>query len=317
MLGLMNPTHTDAGLACLSRLAGLLAAHAPSDGVFELAIPGVHAIRASQPNVEQLHGLQKAALCIIAQGAKTVVLGGDSYHYDPSHMMLFSVDLPVAGQVRRASVAEPYYCFRLDLDPVRIGELTRKVYPDGLPKVAESRAIFLARASDEVSGAAARLLELAQQPDQLALIAPLIIDEILIRLLRSSVGGRLAQIGHADSHVHRVSRAVRWVREHFAQPMRVEELAARVHMSPSSLHLHFKAVTSMSPLQFQKTMRLQEARRLILGGGIDAAGAGQAVGYLSASQFSREYTRFFGNPPLRDITRLRPLASDHASTCAR
>lgn len=289
----------------VTRLAGLLSAHAPHDGSFELCIPGVHAIRASRPSAELVHGLHRPALCLIAQGAKTVMLGEEFYEYDASRMLIFSVDLPIAAQVRHASHARPYLCFRLDIDPQRVAELVLKVYPDGIPRVQNSRAVCLAQASETIVDAAARLLELMAQPVEANLLAPLCVEEILIRLLRSPIGGRLAQIGHAESNVHRVAKAVSWVRDNFTQPIRVEDLADMVYMSASSLHQHFKSVTSMSPLQYQKVLRLQEARRLMISMGMDAGIASRRVGYLSPSHFSREYARFFGSAPTKDIARLR------------
>ena len=153
--------------------------------------------------------------------------------------------------------------------------------------------------------AAARLVELMAQPADAELIAPLVVDEILIRLLRSSIGPRVAQIGQRESRVQRVAKAVPWIRQHFAQAISLEDLAGLVHMSVSSFHQHFKAVTTMTPLQYQKVLRLQEARRLMLSRMLDAGSAARQVGYLSASQFSRDYTRLFGNAPTRDVARLR------------
>lgn len=294
-----TPSHRNPRLA---RLADLLGAYAPVDGDFTLAIPGLHAIRASTPSVEVVHGVQGPALCLIAQGAKTVMLGSEHYDYDASRMLIFSLDLPIAAQVTEATRAEPYLCFRLDIDAQRIADLTLKVYPDGAPRVAETRAVYLARANDAIVDAAVRLMELLAQPDDVHLLAPLIIEEMFVRLLRSPVGGRLAQVGQQESSVHRVAKAVCWVRDHFAHPIKVDELAALAHMSPSSLHQHFKSVTSMSPLQYQKVLRLQEARRL-LSTGMSASTAGGRVGYVSASQFSREYARLFGSAPTRDSVR--------------
>lgn len=303
MLGFMNTTTDfipagapDPGLARLARLLGALA---PGDGTFALPIPGVHAIRASRPNAALVHGLQGPSVCIIAQGAKTVMLGNETYDYDAARMLIFSIDLPVAAQVTQATPANPYLCFRLDIDPQRIAELTLKVYPQGAPTVPETRAIYLARANAAIADAAARLLALATAPDDAPLLAPLVVEEILVRLLRSPIGGRLAQVGQRESSVHRIARAVDWVRAHYTQAIKVDELAELVHMSPSSLHLHFKSVTSMSPLQYQKALRLQEARRL-MATGMGASTAGGRVGYVSASQFSREYARMFGSAPTRD-----------------
>jgi len=287
------------------RLASVIRAYAPHDGRFELRIPGVHANRVSRTNTELVHAMARPALCIVAQGAKSVLLGQEVYEYDASQMLVFSVDLPVAGQVTKASPAEPYLSFKLDLDPHKIAELVLKVYPHGLPRVPENRGICVSPINMGIVNAAARLLELMGQPGEAELLAPLVIEEILIRLLRSPIGVRVAQIGRVESSVHGIAKAVAWLRTNFSQPMKVEELAKLAHMSLSSLHQHFKAVTSMSPLQFQKVLRLQEARRLMLSTMVDAGTASWRVGYQSASQFSREYGRFFGCAPTKDIARLR------------
>lgn len=292
----------------LARMAALLALHTPADGSFALALPGVHAIRVSRPNADLVHGLQQAALCIVAQGSKTVLLGSEAYTYDPARMLVFSVDLPVAARVDEASPVCPYLCLRLDLDPRRIAELVLKVYPGGVPQAAPGRAIWLAQASEAIVDAGARLLAALADPVDAGLLAPLAVEEMLVRLLRSPVGGRLAQMGRAESNVHRIARAVAWVRDHYMQPIRVEQLACLASMSASSLHQHFKAVTSMSPLQYQKVLRLQEARRL-MASGVGAATAGGRVGYASASQFSREYARLFGSAPTRDLPKRRDVTN--------
>jgi len=289
----------------LAKLARLIAAYAPHDGSFDLSVPGLAVSRTARVNAGCAHALRLPSLCLIARGSKTVIVGQEVYEYDPSRMLVFSVALPVAAQVTQASSAEPYLAFRLDLDPRKIAELVLKVYPAGLSPVPERRAVYVAPADPGILAAATRLMECLARPGDVELLSPLIVDEILIRLLRSPIGPRVAQMGLAESSIQRVARAVSWLREHFSQPMKVEELAELVHMSPSSFHEHFRSVTSMSPLQYQKVLRLQEARRLLLSATLDASAASQRVGYLSASQFSREYSRFFGCAPTRDIARLR------------
>jgi AraC-like DNA-binding protein len=289
----------------LTKLARLIAAYAPHDGSFELRIPGVHASRFSRINAECVHALSLPSLCIVAQGAKTVIVGQDVYEYDASRMIVFSVALPVAAQITQASHSEPYLGLKLDLDPHEIAELVLKVFPHGLPPAQERSAVYITPADASIVNAATRLMECLAQAGDTELLAPLVIDEILIRLLRSPIGVRIAQMGFAESSVHRIAKAISWLRENFSQPMKVEDLAGLVHMSVSSFHEHFKSVTSMSPLHYQKVLRLQEARRLMLSTMTDASTASQRVGYLSASQFSREYSRFFGSAPTKDISRLR------------
>lgn len=296
------PGPNEADTAKLSRL---IAAYAPHDGSFELRIPGLHASRLSRSNTECFHSLRLPSLCIVAQGAKTVIVGQEVYEYDASRMIVFSVALPVASQITQASHSEPYLALKLDLDPHKIADLVLKVFPHGLPPVQERGAVYITAIDVSIINAATRLMECLGLPGDAELLAPLVMDEILIRLLRSPIGVRVAQMGFAESSVHRVAKAISWLRANFSQPMRVEGLAGLVHMSVSSFHEHFKSVTSMSPLHYQKVLRLQEARRLMLSTIMDAGTASQHVGYLSASQFSREYSRFFGSAPTKDIARLR------------
>ena len=301
-----HPAHEEGPHAqSLGRLATLLAANTPHDGSFELRLPGVHAIRRSKVTRAKVRATVTPALCVVAQGAKVVMLGREVYSYDASRMIVYAVDLPVAGHIVRASQREPFLALRLDLDPYKIAELILKVYPRGVPSPRDRRGVFVGQATTAVVDAAARLVELAAQPADAGLLAPLVVDEILIRILRSSVGPRVAQIGQNESGFQRVAMAVSWVRANFAQPMAVQALADLAHMSLSSFHQHFKAVTAMSPLQYQKVLRLHEARRLILSRMLDVGSAGRQVGYLSASQFSREYARLFGNAPARDVAKLR------------
>jgi len=289
----------------VTKLARLIAAYAPHDGSFELRIPGLHASRFSRINTECFHSVRSPSLCIVAQGAKTVIVGQEVYEYDASRMIVFSVALPVASQITQASHSEPYLALRLDLDPRKIADLVLKVYPHRLPPVQERRAVYVTPADARIVNAATRLMECLAQPGDAELLAPLVVDEIVIRLVRSPIGVRVAQMGFVESSVHRVAKAISWLRANFSQPIKVEDLAALVHMSVSSFHEHFKSVTSMSPLHYQKVLRLQEARRLMLSTIMDAGTASQRVGYLSASQFSREYSRFFGSAPTKDIARLR------------
>jgi AraC-like DNA-binding protein len=291
--------------ADIAILANLIKAYAPHDGSFELRVPGLHVIRRSRASTELMHGVQQSALCIVAQGAKSVILGRDIYEYDTAHLIAFSVDVPVASRVTRASLTEPYLCLRLDLDPQKIATLVLKVFPHGLPRVQDNSAVCLTLADDRIINAAVRLVELMALPKDAELLAPLVIDEILIRLLLSPVGTRIAQIGLANTGVYGVEKAISWLRANFSQPMKVEELAELANMSVSSFHQHFRSVTSMSPLQYQKVLRLQEARSLMLSKMMDAGSASQLVGYVSASQFSREYGRFFGSAPTKDIIKLR------------
>jgi len=273
------------------------------------AIPRVTAIRSSVPT-EPVHTVYRPALCIIAQGRKQVMIGQTVLVYDPAKYLVASVDMPLVGQVLEASADAPYLCFMLDLDPAAIGALmleTKMTQADG---AAPGPALSLTPLTPPVIDAAVRLLRLLETPADIPVLAPLAEREILYRLLVGDETSRLRQIAFAESKLQQVNRAIGWIKQNFRAPFSIETLAAEARMSASALHEHFKTVTSMSPLQYQKQLRLQEARRLILLQSLDAAMAGHTVGYDSPSQFSREYKRLFGAPPARDIARLReqPMA---------
>ena len=293
-------------------LADALRARAPYDGRFDLPLAGVQAYRASRTNPELFPVVQQSAVCIIAQGSKRTLIGQDIFDYDESRMLVASLDVPMAAQITRASIASPYLSLKLDLDPRRIAELTLKVYPNGLPRAQDPRAIYVGQMDRDIILAATRLLSLLDHSGDVELIGPLVVDEIIIRLLRGPLGPRVAMMGQADSTVRRIGKVVAHIRDNYIQPLQAEALASLASMSVSSFHQHFRSVTSMSPLQYQKALRLQEARRLMLSSLADAASAARRVGYVSASQFSREYTRFFGMPPSRDMMRLRDISTDYA-----
>ncbi len=288
-----------------STLAKMIGALVPYDGTIELRFPGVRVARVSEPNNDPVHYVQRASMCIVAQGAKVVIIGGDTYGYEAGQIALYSIDVPMAGRVTRASISEPYLLLMIDLDDQKVAELALRVFPHGLPQARDSRSLYVGDANAHIIDAATRLLELMTQPIDAELLAPLVRDEILIRVLRSPIGERVAQVGKADSTVRRIAKAVSRLRTDFDQPVVIEELATLVNMSVTSFHRRFKAVTGMSPLQYQKTLRLQEARRLMLTAMLDAGTAGRRVGYSSPAQFSREYGRFFGSAPTKDINRLR------------
>jgi AraC-like DNA-binding protein len=258
--------------------------------------------RADEPTAP-LPAVYDASLCIIAQGAKRVSLGEQSLVYDAAHYLLVSVDLPLVGHVIEADGDAPYLCCKIDIDQAMLAELLlvegRRAPKANLPVLA------VYRSDDDLIDAACRLIRLLDRPDSIPALAPLIEREILYRLLTGPHGPALRYMAVADSHLNQVSRAIAAIRTGFDQPLRIRDIAAAAGMSPSSLHEHFKAVTRMTPLEYQKQLRLQEARRLMLSGGTTASGAGFAVGYESPSQFNREYARLFGAPPRRDIEQLQ------------
>lgn len=289
-------------MATLQELARLIERYAPDDGVYETEVPRLAAIRMSRPT-EPIHALHQPALCIVAQGRKQVMLGSEIFEYGPGQHLVFSVDLPIVGQI----VEAPYLCLRLDLDATQLGGLMLDAAPARALTGAAPRGLILSTVTDELLDAAIRLARLADTPRDRPTLAPLAEREILYRLLQGDHAGTLRDIARAESRLAQIGRAIGWIKRHYRAPFAIETVAAEASMSPSSFHEHFKAVTAMSPLQYQKQLRLQEARRLILGQAMDAATAGHAVGYDSPSQFSREYRRLFGAPPLRDAARLRTI----------
>ncbi|MDQ2078674.1 AraC family transcriptional regulator [Xanthobacteraceae bacterium Astr-EGSB] len=268
------------------------------------AVPNLFLIRSSRPT-DPLHGLQQPAVCIVAQGRKQVMAGRAVLAYDAAHYLVAAVEVPIVGQILEASVAKPYLCLRLDLDPAAIAALMMEAPVRGDDGSVPGPSLAISRVTPPLLDAAVRLMRLLESPQDIAVLAPLAEREILYRLLMGEQAARLRQIAIAESRTQQVARAIAWIKENFRAPFSMEALAAHAHMSPSTLHMHFKAVTAMSPLQYQKQIRLQEARRLILSQSLDAAVAGHNVGYDSPSQFSREYKRLFGAPPARDIARLR------------
>lgn len=287
-----------------AELARLIAQYAATDGVHQTAIAPLSLVRMSQPSVPT-HTLHKPALCIIAQGQKQAMLADELYVYNSASYLVVSVDLPVTGQVMQASPELPYLCVRLDLDPKEIGDLIMAAEHRVKKNDAPARGMFVSKATTSLLDAILRLMQLLAAPQDIPVLAPLAMREILYRLLQEEQGGMLQQIAMSDSQAQHVVKAIELIKRDYRLPLRIESLAREANMSSSSLHHHFKAVTAMTPLQFQKQLRLQEARRLLFTEIGDAATAGHLVGYESPSQFSREYNRMFGAPPARDAARLR------------
>ncbi|MBB6637832.1 AraC family transcriptional regulator [Cohnella thailandensis] len=288
-----------------ARLARLIRTYTPHDGTFSQRIPGLHVSRYSRVNIDYVKTFDIPSLLIVAQGAKVVTVGQEVHSFGRSHMLLFPVALPIAVKTVQATHSDPYLSVKLNLDPQRIAELVLKVYPQGLPAVRNRSAGYVISADLGMLNAVTRLVECLSNPGDAELLAPLVADEILIRVLRSPIGAQVAEICFADSGMQRVVKAIAWLRDNFSQQMKVADLAELVHMSASAFHEHFKAVTSMSPLQYQKALRLHEARRLLISNSMDATAACQMVGYASASQFSRDYRSFFGSPPSKDVAEWR------------
>lgn len=292
-----------------AELIRLIEQHHGDVGPRATAIPRLHLMRARQPT-ERMHALHEPAVCIAAQGRKRVMLGDRILEYDRTRFLVVSVDVPVAGQIIDASPREPYLALRLDLDPAQLTSLFMEIGDSVRRDRAPEQGLVLGCVTPELLDAAVRLLRLLERPQDASFLAPLIEREILYRLICSEQGARLWQIAHGESRLQQINRAIRRLQRDFEKPIAIAELAAEAGMSVSAFHQHFKTITSMSPLQYQKQLRLQEARRLILSAAVDAATAAHRVGYDSASQFSREYSRLFGAPPMRDAQRLRAQAPE-------
>ncbi|POA56669.1 MULTISPECIES: AraC family transcriptional regulator [unclassified Pseudomonas] len=287
-----------------AELAAIIDRHTVVDGSHATAIDSLFVSRHSHTH-QFAPGLAQPALCIMAQGRKEVQLADETYNYDPLHYLVVSVAVPLSGKVAMVSPEQPILALRLDIDPGEINALIADAGPLGVPARPTGRGLYVERLDSPMLDAVLRLTRLLDTPKDIAMLAPLVRREILYRLLRSPQGHRLYEIATTNSQSHRVNQAIEWLNGNFEQSLRIDDLAREVNLSVSTLHHRFKAMTAMSPLQYQKQLRLQEARRLMLAEGLEASVAGYRVGYESPSQFSREYSRLFGAPPLRDMARLR------------
>ncbi|MET0645041.1 MAG: AraC family transcriptional regulator, partial [Pyrinomonadaceae bacterium] len=276
----------------------------PGDGARQ-ALEGLFLARLTKPTESPL-ALYQPALCFVVQGGKQVLVGDEVLRYDPGHYLLFTVDLPVIFRVEEASQERPYFGMRLDLDPTLVAAVMMEAGAETRKGDASVKAIGVNTIDADLLDAVVRLVRLADKPGEPKVLAPLIKREIVYRLLAGGEGARLGHlVASSRGDTRRISRAIGRLREHYKEPLKIEELARQCGMSVSGFHHHFKSVTAMSPLQFQKQIRLQEARRLMLGEELDAASAGHRVGYEDPAYFSRDYKKLFGAPPQRDIARLR------------
>jgi AraC-like DNA-binding protein len=282
------------------------------DSLVVTAIPGLLLGRRDAPT-EPISAMYEPSICVVAQGAKRVLLGDDTYVYDERHFLITSVDLPTVVQVTNASREKPCLSLLLKLDQREISQL---MVDSALPPPRaqrSSRGMAIGEVTVPLLSTLQRLLDLLDEPNDIPILAPVIQREISYRLLVGDQGARLRQMASAGSQGHQIARAIDWLKGNFTRPLHVEDLATHVHMSTSTFHHHFRALTAMSPLQYQKWLRLNEARRLMLAERLDVANAAFQVGYESPSQFGREYRRLFGSPPLRDITSLRQVARTEAA----
>lgn len=293
----------------MEQLAVMIKKLCPRDGSHGTDIDGLFLTRYSTTEVPRT-SLHQAVFCVVAQGAKSTLLNEQRFIYDPSKYLLVSLDLPLVGQIEGASRKKPFLGLSLVLDFEEIASLMREANLPHESAPPLRPGLMVGSIDDDLLDAVSRLTGLLTKPTQISILAPLVRREIFYKLLLSEQGGILRRMVADSGNVQRVAAGLVWLRRNFDRPIRMGELAREMRMSPSAMHSWFRAVTSMSPLQFQKHLRLQEARRLLLAESLDAGTVSRRVGYESASQFSREYRRFFGAPPMRDIERLHSALTD-------
>lgn len=290
-----------------AELADRIARNIPGDGLHPTSVQGLWLIRASEPS-QPLPTVYHPSICVVVQGRKQAMLAEEVFLYDPLNYLVVSMSLPITGQILDATPDRPYLCLRVDIDTAMVGELVRQLPMERDNAAARGRAVYLGRTSASLLDAMLRLVRLLDTPGEAAVLAPLALREIHYRVLAGELGARLRELCDVDGTAQRVARSIELIKQRYHEPLRVEQLASTAHMSVSSFHEHFKAATAMTPLQYQKQLRLQEARRLMLMDGIEAAAASHRVGYESPSQFSREYRRLFGAPPRREVMAMRGVA---------
>ncbi|NVZ50903.1 AraC family transcriptional regulator [Pseudomonas sp. B6002] len=280
-------------------------ANANATGVAQTPVPGLTTIRSTTPS-GLIHSMPNPLICLILQGTKEVTMGTQTYTFQAGDSLLITADVPTVSQITKASVEEPYLSIVLDLDPAVIAELSLQMKPQ---QVAEGMPVKAAERTDaEVVDAALRLMRTLDFPDCAPVLYAQRVRELHYWLLAGRHGAAIRRLGWTEGQAHRVARAVAVLRADFKQPLPVDQLAATAGMSPSSFHRHFRAVTSLSPLQFQKNLRLIEARRMMMAEGSSASSAAFNVGYESVSQFNREYARMFGLPPIKDVEAVKGWA---------
>jgi AraC-like DNA-binding protein len=275
--------------------------HADARGVARTPIRGLTTVCLTAPS-QALFDISRPLVCIVLQGSKQVTMGARTFAFSAGESLLIAADVPTVSRITRASIARPYLSLALDLDPAVIADLTGQM---GRPPEKPEGPVRVDPTAAEVTDAALRLLRLLDRPEALPVLQDQLLRELHYWLLAGGHGAAIRRLGWPGGHVQRVARAVALLRAHFAEALPVERLASAAGMSPSSFHQHFRAVTSLSPLQFQKQLRLLEARRLMQSEGASASRAANVVGYESVPQFTREYRRMFGAPPVTDVRAMK------------
>ncbi|MDR6879418.1 AraC-like DNA-binding protein [Bacillus sp. 3255] len=283
-----------------NELSKLIANHSGQNGVYESAIPALFLIHHSK-ETHPVYRVYKPSFCFIAQGLKEILLAQERYEYGPANYLVSSMNLPVIGQVIKASADTPYLSLKLEFTSDQIFEVLKESEAIATMKEHPKRALYVGEIEASILDAVLRLVQLLDHPEDIPFLSPIYKREILYRLLQGPYGATLAQIAIEKSGTYRIRETIEQIITHLDQTLRVDELAALANMSVPTFHRHFKELTAMSPIQFQKHLRLQEARRLLLSESADASDVAFRVGYESASQFSREYSRMFGAPPKADV----------------
>jgi AraC-like DNA-binding protein len=289
----------------IKELAELIERNVAVDGTSDTSISGLRFVRATKIS-EPVYSVYEPSLCVVAQGAKLVMLGEESYQYDSASYLTASVHLPITGQVIKASPENPYLCVNLQLDMNQIFEVVQSS-SQVISNDSPGRGLVISLINDSLLEAVLRLIRLLETPQDIPILADGIKREIIYRILQNDRNDSLKYFALVGSQAQRIAKVIGVLNREFAQPLKVNELAKEARMSPSSFYNHFKEVTGMSPIQFQKQLRLQEARRLLLTENLEAAEVAFQVGYESPSHFSREYSRKFGLSPMKDIRRLREM----------
>lgn len=281
------------------------------EGLFPTRIDSINILRSSQtmPPMRQVY---RPSLCVVVQGAKEILFGDVMLRYGAMEFLVVSVELPASGRIAEARPDAPYVGITIDLDVTMLRDVLKHLTEPPVPATA-GPCVFVGRVDDALADGIARLIRLSETPSAIPVLYPSIMREVCYWLLSGPHGGELCKLALPESSIERVARAIALLHTSYASTLRVETLAEAARMSPSSFHQHFKALTSMTPLQFQKQLRLLEARRLMLAEAANVTQAAFQVGYESPSQFSREYSRMFGAAPKRDVMRLQRLHSDYAS----
>ncbi len=290
----------------LQKLGPILEQNSSQWGITPTSVPGVDIFKANSPTTP-LPLVYQPSLCILVQGEKHIFIGDETYRYMPGQLLTVTLDLPLQSQITAASEASPYLLLKIELDAALIAELYPFVHLEKSQEQPYAKGLFIGDMDDATLDAVVRLAELIANPQHIAVLASQTKREIFYRLLCGQQGALIAQIAVQGSFLQRIAKALQWIKQHYQLPLSVAELAELAGMSVSSFHAHFKNITGISPLQYQKSLRLMAARSLMLADNLDAATTAYHVGYESPSQFSREYTRMFGNPPSRDVQQLRHI----------